>query len=211
MTTTAAPISFMSRAFLIKLSSPSLRLMEFTIGRPCTHFSPPMTTFQSEESIITGTRATSGSTPMRERNDVMHARASSMASSMFISIIWAPASTWLRAMSIASSMLPSFISRRNLRLPATLQRSPTLTKLSLGVTHNGSRPASVISGSTSGTTRGAYCLHNSASALMCCGVVPQHPPTIFTHRRWSMTRILSAIIDGVSSYSPISLGSPAFG
>ena len=41
------------------------------------------------------------------------------------SMIWAPFFTWARAISAASSYLPSAISRLNLREPSTLVRSPT--------------------------------------------------------------------------------------
>ena len=56
-----------------------------------------------EESIITGTRAMSGSPAIRSRKRVMAAAESSIASSMLMSIIWAPFSTWLRAISSALS------------------------------------------------------------------------------------------------------------
>jgi hypothetical protein len=48
-------------------SSPSFMLIELTIGLPCTHFSPASITSHFELSIITGTRAMSGSAAIRFR------------------------------------------------------------------------------------------------------------------------------------------------
>ena len=56
-----------------------------------------------EESSITGTTLMSGSEAMRLRNRVIAAAESSIASSMFTSMSWAPASTCWRATSTASS------------------------------------------------------------------------------------------------------------
>jgi hypothetical protein len=56
-----------------------------------------------EESIITGTRAMSGSPAMRFRKRTMAASASSIPSSMLMSMIWAPFSTCCLATSRASS------------------------------------------------------------------------------------------------------------
>ena len=61
MTTTAAPYLNTSFACCIKESSPSFKEIELTIDLPCTHFKAATTTLQSEESIINGTRAISGS------------------------------------------------------------------------------------------------------------------------------------------------------
>ena len=46
---------------------------------------------------------------------------------------------------------------------------------------------------------------------MYCGVVPQHPPTIFKSFSWKKGSIFAASVYGVSSYTPSSFGSPAFG
>ena len=56
-----------------------------------------------DESIMTGTLLMSGSEAIRLRKRVMAASESSIASSMFTSISWAPASTCCRATSTASS------------------------------------------------------------------------------------------------------------
>ena len=90
---------------------------------------------------MTGTVAMSGSAATRRRNRVIAATPSSIASSMFTSMSWAPLATCSRAMSIASSSPPSAMSRANLREPVTLVRSPTLTKvLPGGGMTTGSRP-----------------------------------------------------------------------
>ena len=77
--------------------------MELTIGLPDTHLRPASITLHLELSIITGTRAMSGSAAIRFRNTVIAASLSSKASSMLTSMIWAPFSTWLRATSTAAS------------------------------------------------------------------------------------------------------------
>ena len=51
----------MSAAFFRKSASPSFRLIELTTGFPGTHLSPASSTDHFELSIITGTRAISGS------------------------------------------------------------------------------------------------------------------------------------------------------
>ena len=58
-------------------------------------------TLHFDESIITGTRAMSGSPAMRLRNRTIAARESSIASSMLTSMIWAPFCTCWRATSTA--------------------------------------------------------------------------------------------------------------
>ncbi len=144
----------MWRAFARKLSSPSFKLMELTTGRPCILFSPSFMTFQSEESIITGTRAISGSTPMRDKNAAISATESSIESSRFTSTIFAPAATCDAAMLIASSIDFSFISLRNLRLPATLHLSPTDMNSPQPSTSRDSSPARIMRGSKAGIWRG---------------------------------------------------------
>jgi hypothetical protein len=71
--------------------------IEFTMALPCTHFSPASITLHLELSIITGTRAMSGSAEARRRNVAIAFSESSMASSMLTSITWAPFSTCWRA------------------------------------------------------------------------------------------------------------------
>ena len=48
-----------------------LRLIEFTTGLFCTHFSPASITSHLELSIITGTRAISGSAAIRFRKSII--------------------------------------------------------------------------------------------------------------------------------------------
>ena len=78
-------------------------LIELTIGLPETHFSPASITLHFELSIITGTRAMSGSAARRFRKVAIASSPSSRASSMLTSMICAPASTWSRATSTAAS------------------------------------------------------------------------------------------------------------
>ena len=88
--TTPAPKRRTTAAFSRKSASPSFRLIELTIALPCTHFSPATMTSNFDESIITGTRAISGSVAMMLRNVVMAAAPSSMPSSMLTSMMFAP-------------------------------------------------------------------------------------------------------------------------
>ena len=69
---------------------------------PCTHLRPASITVHLDESIITGTRAMSGSAAMRFRKRTMAASESSMPSSMLTSIICAPLVTCWRATSSAA-------------------------------------------------------------------------------------------------------------
>ena len=95
-----------------------------------------------EESIIMGTLAISGSAIMRFKNVTMASFPSIKPSSILMSMIWAPPSTCSLAISMASSKASSLMSRRNFFDPATLVRSPTLTKLDSFEMIKGSRPAS---------------------------------------------------------------------
>ncbi len=67
------------------------------------HCSPASITSQSEESIITGTRAISGSADTMRRKVRIASGPSISPSSMHTSMAWAPASTWARATESASS------------------------------------------------------------------------------------------------------------
>ena len=63
----------------------------------------------------------------------------------------------------------------------------------------------------SGSWRGATSSRASAIARMWSGVVPQHPPTMFTSPFSAIAFTADAISSGLWSYPPISLGRPAFG
>ena len=76
--------------------------IELTTALPCTHFSPASITENFEESIITGTRAMSGSAAIRLRNVIIAFSESSRPSSMLTSMICAPFSTWSRATASAA-------------------------------------------------------------------------------------------------------------
>ncbi len=80
-------------------ASPSFIEIELTTGLPCTHFNPASITSHFDESIITGTRAMSGSEAIRLRNLTIAALESSIASSMLTSMICAPLATCCRATS----------------------------------------------------------------------------------------------------------------
>jgi hypothetical protein len=71
--------------------------MELTMPLPCRQRRPASITSHLELSTITGTLAMSGSEAIRFRKRTMAALLSSMASSMFTSMTWAPFSTCWRA------------------------------------------------------------------------------------------------------------------
>src|SRR3546814_731173 len=104
-------------------------LIELTIGLPGTHFRPASMTLHFDESIITGTRAMSGSAAISLRKVVIAHSASSSPSSMFTSMTCAPFSTCWRATSTAAVKSPARISRLHAAEPVALVRSPMLTKV----------------------------------------------------------------------------------
>ncbi len=77
--------------------------MELTIALPWQHFRPAWITLHLELSIISGTLAMSGSPAIRLTKRAIAASESISPSSMLMSMIWAPFSTWLRATSSAAS------------------------------------------------------------------------------------------------------------
>ena len=87
-----------------------------------------------------GTLAMSGSLAIRFRKRTMAALLSSMASSMLMSMIWAPFSTCWRATASASSYWLLRIRRAKALEPVTLVRSPMLTNRWPWPMVSGSRP-----------------------------------------------------------------------
>jgi hypothetical protein len=71
MTTDRGAVAAAFRACSRNASSPSFRLMELTMALPCTHLSPASITDHLDESIMTGTRAMSGSAAIRFRKRTM--------------------------------------------------------------------------------------------------------------------------------------------
>ena len=201
----------MNLAFRKNSTSPSLRLIEFRIGLPGEWRKPTSRISHLELSIISGTLAMSASCATRLRKVLMAAAPSSIPSSMLTSMTFAPPSTCVLATRIASSNLPSLMRRANLREPVTLVRSPIMTNgFSLRNT-NGSFPANCVILLGSGFLRGVSPCTASPIALIWAGVLPQQPPTMLTQPCFAKSRTKLAILFGVSSNSPSSLGSPAFG
>ncbi len=151
ITTTAVPYQRHNLARRRNSASPSLRLIELTIGLPCIALRPASMTDHLLLSTITGTAATSCSPAMSRRYLVMTASPSSRASSMLMSMMFAPPSTCERAISTASSYFSSLTSRANLREPVTFVRSPIMRKLLSGRSVSGRVPLSRMYGS--GVTR----------------------------------------------------------
>ena len=175
------------------------------------HFRPFSITSHFEESIIIGTRAMSGSPAIRLRKRTIAASASSIPSSMLISIICAPFSTCWRATSSASLYFSSLIKRLNLAEPVTLVRSPTFTNSESSPMLSGSRPARRQATGISGSLRGGKPSTARLIAAICSGVVPQQPPTIFKKPDSAHSRICAAITSASKSYSPKAFGRPALG
>ena len=158
-----------------------------------------------------GTLDMAGSEAIRRRNVSIQASESNNPSSMFTSIIWALSSTCWTATDNASSYFSSLIKLANLLEPATLVRSPTLTKRESSLIFKGSRPLSRVNTGNSGMVRGGIFSTACAMACICSGVVPQQPPTIFTRLDSANSPMTSAMKSGDWSYSPNSLGRPALG
>ena len=194
-------------------ASPSFMEIELTIALPWTHLRPASITSHFEESIIIGTRAISGSDATKFKKCDIALMASSIPSSMLMSIIWAPFSTCWRATWSASSNCSFKIMRANAFEPVTLVRSPTLTKSESSSITKGSRPESFVVFSTTGIWRGAMVFSASAIALICGGVVPQQPPAILMKPLSANSLTKAEVSAGFSSkpVSDIGLGNPAFG
>jgi len=122
----------------------------------------------------------------------------------------APARTWARPTSAAASQSPSATRRRNFRLPRTFVRSPTSNGRLSAVSSTASRPETKLRLCT-GIDRGPWLAASSARTRTCSGVVPQQPPTRFSHPRSRKRPNTSRKTSGPSWYSPSSSGSPAFG
>ena len=108
-----------------------------------------------------GTRAISGSPAIKFKNRTMAALLSSMASSMLMSMIWAPFSTCWRATAKACSKSPLRIMRANAFEPVTLVRSPMLTKREPGAMVKGSKPDKRM-----GAGEGRDCKESSGNVVM---------------------------------------------
>ena len=72
------------------------------------------------------------------------------------------------------------MSRANFADPVTLVRSPTFTNKVSSLRYKGSSPLRLQSLDTGFLDLGGRSRIDSTMAPICSGVVPQHPPTIFT-------------------------------
>ena len=202
MTTMAAPSEWISFACERKTTSPSFREIEFTMHLPCALLRPERIVSQSEESIIRAAFATEGSFCMWRTNFSISTFESRRASSMLMSIIEAPFSIWSAATWRAWSYSPEAMRRANFLDPATFVLSPILQKLpSLRSTFTLSSPLTLkgLSPSCEGMDLGGTSLTAVASAQIWSGVVPQHPPTMFTVPFSAILRMQEAMWLGLSS------------
>ena len=167
ITTTAAPKRLSSSALLRKSCSPALRLMELTMHLPPAFFNPARTVCQSLLSIIRTAFPTAGSPLIYRQKVCISCWLSSIASSIFISMIVAPPSIWLRATESASSYCFSAMRRAKRLDPATFVRSPTFVKFCVFRSmRSGSRPDTRSFWSAFGMLRGLSSRSASAIALM---------------------------------------------
>ena len=166
-----------------------------------------------DESIMMGILAMSGSEATKFKKYFMAFSASSMPSSILISMICAPFSTWCRATDSASSYFSLIIKFANTFEPVTFVRSPTFTNKESSLIKNDSSPESLVTVSTFGISRGLIFCISSTIALICSGVVPQHPPAILTKPLIAKSLSKDEVSLGVSSkpVSDIGLGKPALG
>jgi len=147
-------------------------LIELTMPLPWMHCRPASITAHLDESTMIGTRAMSGSEAIRFRKRTMAAWLSSMASSMLMSITWAPFSTCWRATARASSYCPFKIIRAKAFEPVTLVRSPTFTNRLPSPMETGSRPDNFMGGRTQQQTR------NSPSGAQVSVVGTEQAPSL---------------------------------
>ena len=172
--------------------------------------------------------ATAGSFEIYLTNRCISRVLSSIASSIFTSMMRAPSSICFAAIWSASSYFPSAISRANFLDPATFVLSPTLVKLLTALfTMTASNPLTFsispaeaafsslevddVGCDVIGSCLGLRSATANAISLIWSGLVPQHPPTTLTRPRTAISRTCAAISLGLWSYPPISLGSPALG
>ena len=120
--------------------------IELTMPLPWMQRRPASITSHLDESTMIGTRAMSGSLAIRCRKRTIAALLSSMASSMLMSITWAPFSTCWRATASACSNWPFRIMRAKALEPVTLVRSPMLTNRLPAPMATGSRPDNFMGG-----------------------------------------------------------------
>ncbi len=185
--------------------------MELTIALPCVHFSPASIISHLLESTIIGTLEISGSEAIKFIKRIIAALPSSIPSSILISTTCAPSSTCVRQTSSASSYSSFKISRLNLAEPVILARSPTFTNKDFSPILKASKPESRHSRGMTGISLGVKSLTASAMAWICSGVEPQQPPRILTKPDCAHSPTCWLIVGASKSYSPNSLGKPAFG
>ena len=183
-----------SRACARNASSPSFRLMELTMPLPCTHFRPASITDHLEESIMTGTRAMSGSPAIRLRNLTMAACESSMPSSMLTSMICAPLATCWRAMSTAAGIVARLDQLAELGRAGHVGALADIDEQAVGI--DGQR-LQAAQAAGRGDARHACAAATPATARttarMCSGVVPQQPPTMLTKPLAANSRKIAAV------------------
>ena len=168
-----------------------------------------------DESIITGTRAMSGSAAIRFRNLTIAAFESSIASSMLTSMICAPLATCWRATSTRAGVvaredeLRERARARDVRALADVDEQRIVVdveRLETGKSHDSGphrrgahRRLRLATGSGAVTFRGGSFATASPIARMCAGVVPQQPPTRLTKPLRAKSSIRRAVCAGVSS------------
>ena len=200
ITTQAAPYWRTSRAWVRNCSSPSLRLIELTIDLPCTHFSPASKTAQLELSIITGTRATSGSAASRLRNAAHHLRTVQQA------LVHVDVDDVRPALDLLPGDGHGFVQLALADQPGELPRAGDVGPLAdhhegaVGAEHQRLQAAERPCRLAAAADGGAVCFACARqSPRMWAGVVPQQPPTMFSQPLAANSPSTAAICAGVSS------------
>ena len=152
-----------------------------------------------ELSIMTGTRAISGSVATRLRNVVMACSESNRSASMFTSIRFAPPRTCSSATSTPPWKSSASINRWNRLDPVMFVRSPIITNPVSGRMAKGSSPEKLVRRRAAGTRRGGRPSRAVATRRMCSGVVPQQPPRMFARPASANSLRYFAVVSGCSS------------
>ena len=215
--TTAAPYFTASRQMSASFSSPSSKFIEFRMHRPGASFSPASSTAGLVLSSMSGTFTLF---TYRRTTSLMSRTPSRPTKSTHTSNTWLPSRTSSRAMLTRPSQSSAWSSRLNCRLPLVFVRSATIK-----YDRSWRMSSAVISDDTCGLTANDRPFafrptppgpRSTASHSMarCSGIVPQHPPMMFTPNSSTnriMPRVKSVGTIGKIVFPSTMTGMPAFG
>ena len=165
----------------MKASSPSFRLIELTTALPCTHLSPASITDHFDESIITGTRAMSGSRG-DEIQEAHHRRLRIEHPLVHVDVDHLRAADDLLARDVERGGVVAGLDQlAELRRAGDVRALADVDeqRLLVDVRAARARPGGTSTG-TLGIGAARTCSAPSRISRMCSGVVPQQPPTMLT-------------------------------